>query len=104
MSSSKSVITVKILMSSAIDVAKKREVISLVARLRTLPGCLSFSLTQSKSDNQLWVLNSHWVNDASMRSYFFEQDLSDLVQIFVGRCKEMRFNTHFGDEENARVV
>ncbi|NCE83680.1 hypothetical protein DK870_04590 [Pseudomonas sp. Q1] len=104
MSSSKAVSTVKILMSSSLDDAKKRELTSLVARLRELPGCLSFGLLQSKRNDEPWVLNSHWVNDDFMRSYFFEDDLSRLIQIFAGRCREMRFNTHFCDKESTNEI
>lgn len=41
MFSSKAVSTVKILMSSVVDLAKKREVIELVVRLRALPNLSS---------------------------------------------------------------
>lgn len=104
MFSSKAVSTVKILMSTAIDIAQKREITQMVSRLRELPGCLSFSFTRSKDNHDLWVLNSHWASDESMRNYFFEKDLGDLVQIFAGHCREMRFNNHFCDKENSNVA
>ncbi|QIH08037.1 MULTISPECIES: antibiotic biosynthesis monooxygenase [unclassified Pseudomonas] len=86
-------------MSSVVDLAKKREVIELVVRLRALPGCTSFSFTRSKDDCGVWVLNSHWISNESMRSYFFEKDLADLIQMFSSHCKEMRFNTFFIEQE-----
>jgi len=69
---------------------------NMVETLRDTPGCLSYAITRSHLNVDVWIVSGHWESKEAMEVHFNHPALNDFTDLLA--CNVVRridFNTFF---------
>lgn len=66
----------------------------IVSILDKVSGCVSYTLSQSEADDELWIISGNWASTAAMEGHFLDPWMEALMNLaYCDVATSLRFNT-----------
>ena len=83
--------TMEIRLTDAPDPGLEQRLQGDLARLQAMTGCLSYVLTRSRNQPDLWILSGYWSDGEEMTAHFNSQAMATLIDALIELGAQLNF-------------